>query len=166
MWWNHFKCLHKYLMKTARLLNEYYYQYARPNDKLPSVKRAFLRAKREMRGRQMHLPPWIWLAANMSSNFAWPMRTWGSLRIPFQCQRWREFERAHFVVLVELGILFQNGRSSFFESKLGLIVFVSLAASFAPSLRSGANDATRATNMLSKSHVIVLLAGVTCSSLT
>ena len=41
-------------MKTTRLLNEYYYQYARPNDKLPSVKRAFLRAKREMRGRQMH----------------------------------------------------------------------------------------------------------------
>ena len=34
-----------------------YYQYAWPNDKLPSVKRAFLRAKREMRGRQMHLTP-------------------------------------------------------------------------------------------------------------
>ena len=67
--------------------------------KLPSVKRAFLRAKREMRGLQMHLPPWFWLAAEMSNNLAWPMRTWGSLRIPFQCQSWREFVLAYFVVL-------------------------------------------------------------------
>ena len=34
---------------------QHYYQYARLNDTLPSVKRAFLRAKREMRGRQIDL---------------------------------------------------------------------------------------------------------------
>ena len=73
---------------------------------------------------------------------------------------------------VELGILFQNGRSAFFWLKLGFTVnnhlalcidnndnhandfclayslFVSLVTSSAPSLRSRANDATRATNNL------------------
>ena len=34
----------------VRCIIAYYYQYARPNDKLPSVKRAFLRAKRECAG--------------------------------------------------------------------------------------------------------------------
>ena len=53
------------------------YQYARSNDKLSSVKRAFLGAKREMCGLKMHLPPWCWLAAEMSNNFARPMRSWG-----------------------------------------------------------------------------------------
>jgi len=38
------------------LVHYYYNQYARSNDKLPSVKRAFLWAKREMRGLKMHLP--------------------------------------------------------------------------------------------------------------
>lgn len=48
-----------------------YYQYAQPNDKLPSVKRAFWQAKGEMQGLQMHLQPRFWLAAEMSNNFAW-----------------------------------------------------------------------------------------------
>ena len=34
-----------------------YYRYAQPNDKQPSVKCAFLQAKQEMQGLQMHLPP-------------------------------------------------------------------------------------------------------------
>jgi len=48
-----------------------YYQYARPNDKLPSVKCAFWQAKGEMQGLQMHLQPRFWLVAEMSNNFAW-----------------------------------------------------------------------------------------------
>ena len=64
----------------------------------------------------MHLAPWFWLAAEMSNNFACPMRTSGSLRIPFQCQSWHQFVIAHFVVLVEL----ENGRSAFFQPKVGL----------------------------------------------
>ena len=36
--------------------------------------RAFLRAKREICGLKIHLPPWYWLAAEMSNNFARPMR--------------------------------------------------------------------------------------------
>ena len=35
----------------------HYYQLARPNDKVPAVKRAFLRANREMQAQQMQLPP-------------------------------------------------------------------------------------------------------------
>ena len=103
-----------------------------PNNKLPSVKRPFLGAKREM--RQMHLPPWFWLAANMSHNFTWPMRTWGSLRIPFQCQRWCKFELVHFVLQsVQLGILSQlKMENNDFCPAYSLLV--SLVASFAPSL--------------------------------
>ena len=35
---------------------------------------AFLWAKREMCGLKIHLPPWYWLAAEMSINFARPMK--------------------------------------------------------------------------------------------
>ena len=56
--------------------NFYYYQYERPNDKLPSVKRPFLGAKQEMWGLQMHLPP-ILIDCRDINNFVWPMRTWG-----------------------------------------------------------------------------------------
>ena len=49
---------------------------------------------------------------------------------------------------VELEILFRNNRSAFIYSKLGLKQRFGLVASFAPSLRSGANDATQATNKL------------------
>ena len=65
-------------------VNTHYYQYARPNDKLPSVKRVFLQAKWEMCGLKIHLPPWYWLAAEMSNNFARPMRrefSWMSLHL-------------------------------------------------------------------------------------
>lgn len=34
-----------------------YYQYAWPNDQLPSVKRAISRVKRDMRGLKIHLSP-------------------------------------------------------------------------------------------------------------
>lgn len=37
-------------------VKHHYYQYAWPNDKLPSVERTFLLAKREMCGLKMHLP--------------------------------------------------------------------------------------------------------------
>ena len=76
-------------------LTPIYCQYARPNDKLPSVKRAFLRAKRERRGLQIHLPP--------DSDGCWDIKQLRlaneNLRIQFQCQRWRKFVLAHFVVL-------------------------------------------------------------------
>ena len=83
------------------------YQFARPNDKLRFVKGAFLRTNREMQARQMQLPPWFWLAANMWNNFAWPMRSLGSLWIPFQCQRGREFKLAHCVLLYSWGFYFK-----------------------------------------------------------
>ena len=80
----------------------YYYQYARPNDKLPSVKRAFLRAKREMCGMKIHLPPW-WALMLTGCRDVKQLRSANEiLRIPFQCQSWREFCRwalAHFVAL-------------------------------------------------------------------
>ena len=50
--------------------NDNYYQYARPNDKLFSLKRFILRAKREIRGLKIYLPPIFRLAAEMSNNFA------------------------------------------------------------------------------------------------
>ena len=70
-WWGTETCMEE--KERQQDLNSDYYQYARQNDKLPSLKRAFLRAKRvakrEMRG------------------------------ISFQCHRWREFILGHFVVL-------------------------------------------------------------------
>ena len=92
-----------------------YYQYAQPNDKLPAVKRAFLRAKQEMRGLQMHLPHWFWLSAEISNNLAWPMRI--KLRIPEDTISMPKLVRICICSLcssVELEILFQNGRSAFF----------------------------------------------------
>ena len=64
----------KHKEELVRKLKFHHYQYVRPNDKLPSVKHPFLRAKRKMCGLKIHLLPWYWLAAEMSNNFAQPMR--------------------------------------------------------------------------------------------
>ena len=71
-----------------------HYQYARPNDKLPSVKRAFSRAKREMRGLHICRPDSDWLQRCQTTSLGqWEPED------PFQCQRWRELVLARFVVL-------------------------------------------------------------------
>ena len=77
-----------------------------PNDKLLSVKHTFLWAKRVMRGLLMHLPPWFWLAAEISNNFAWPMRNWGSLRIPFSMPKLAQICTCSLCSSVVLEILF------------------------------------------------------------
>ena len=51
-------CRFWFYKKKKQLINIYYYQYARPNDKLSSVKRAFLRA-RSARAQMMLLGPQI-----------------------------------------------------------------------------------------------------------
>ena len=72
--------------------------------KLPSVKRAFLRVKREIRGLKIYMPPRFWLPAEMSSNFARPVRSWGyhfNARVGENCCWWvcTCSTLAYFVVL-------------------------------------------------------------------
>jgi len=76
------------------------YQYAWPNDKLPSVKHAVLPAKREMPGLKTHLPPRFWMAAEISNNFARPMRSLGHyFKVGVGEFFVDEFAFAHFVVV-------------------------------------------------------------------
>ena len=76
-----------------------YEQNAQPNDKLPSVKRATLQAKREL--RELKMPPWFWLAAEMSNGYARPI--WdpvGTISMPELARIFvDEFAVAHFVLL-------------------------------------------------------------------
>ena len=69
-------CVYLYKLHDPKFIYRYY-QYGRPKDERPSMKRAFLRANRVMCGLKIHLPLWYWLAAEMSNNFARLMRSWG-----------------------------------------------------------------------------------------
>ena len=71
--------------------NVHYYQYARPNDKLPSVKRAFLRAKGEMCGLAVWAENTFAALILIGCKDVKQLRSANEiLRIPFQCQSWRE----------------------------------------------------------------------------
>lgn len=80
-----------------------------------------LRAKQEMRRLKMHLPPWFWLAVEMSNNFAQPIRSWGyhfNARVGTNlCGCVCSCSLCSCVVNVSrLEILFYNGRSPKFSA--------------------------------------------------
>ena len=74
-----------------------------------------------------HFPPWFWLVAEMSNNFARPMRSTGYRSMPELVRIFvNEFSRTHFVVLewtivtilfkTRFWLLFQTERGTLFGS--------------------------------------------------
>ena len=128
LWTNCSPLFYRHTNQIPRLqklyINNHYYHYTRPNDKLPSLNRSFSRAKRQSAGCKWNFQPPTWFHVKQS------------VLMKYICTIWPD-------VLIKMIITWPCR---------GYSLFVSLVASFAPPLRSGANDATSKVMWLSYSR--------------